>query len=232
MENHGIKKLILFSHHFVNIEIIDRFNHLKKLNPTWDLVPIGFEGYNLLPNSIITNKDKYPSNKDLHYFASYNHLDWFQCDLFLYEGYQQRPYYDRYFLYEYDTICNVSIDHFFNTNFDFFGNNIENPANEMWDWVKLYRKHNIYQSHFKELYSYGQSTCIYITNDILKKCVKEVITNKHLYNNMFCEIRGGTIINQFTNLKKGNCNIQKYISWNKDLISIDKTTDYFYHPIK
>ncbi len=97
------KKLILFSHHKVDKLTIDRFNNVKNLNPSWDVIPIGFDGYELLECSIVTNKEKYPSNKDIQYFASYNHIDWFDPDLFLYEGYIQKPNYDEYFLYEYDT---------------------------------------------------------------------------------------------------------------------------------
>jgi hypothetical protein len=59
-------KLILFSHHKVDELTIDRFNNVKNLNPSWDVIPIGFEGYELLPNSIITNKEKYPTNKIRH----------------------------------------------------------------------------------------------------------------------------------------------------------------------
>ena len=84
---------------------------------------------------------------------------------------------------------------------------------------------NIYQV------TYGH-TCIYMTNNIISKCAKEVIENKHLYNNMLSEVRGGTLVSQFTNLKKGKEDIENYINWKMDLLNIDKTKDYFYHPIK
>jgi hypothetical protein len=152
---------------------------------------------------LITNKEKYPTNHELIKYSDYKHLDWADPDLFLYEGYLQKPNYDSYFLYEYDTICNVSIDSFFNTNLDFFGNNISDPAPEDWWWVEKYRQLNVYNIHFKYLFGYGASTCVYMTNDIISKCAKEVIENKHLYNNMLSEVRGGTLVSQFTNLKKG-----------------------------
>ena len=226
------KKLILFSHHTVDELTIDRLNTVKKLNPSWDIIPIGFEGYKLLEGSIITNKEKYPSNKDIQYFASYNHIDWFDPDLFLYEGYIQKPNYDEYFLYEYDTASNVSIESFFDTAVDFFGNGICNPAREDWDWVKLYRKHNPYNTKFPILYAYGQSTCIYFKNHILKQCVSEVITNKHLYDGMLSEVRGGTLVSQFTTLKKGRHDIEKYISWTHNDIKVNSKIPHFYHPVK
>ena len=226
------KKLILFSHHKVDELTINRFNSVKKLNPNWVVIPIGFEGYELLEDSIITNKEKYPSNKDIQYFVPQYHLDWFDPDLFLYEGYIQKPNYDEYFLYEYDTICNVSIESFFNTRLDFFGSTICNPGEESWEWIKLYRKHNIYNEKFKNIYSCGQTTCIYFKNHILKQCVEEVLKNNHLYNNMFSEIRCGTLVNQFTELKRGMDNINKFISWNVNDISVNKNIPYFYHPVK
>ncbi len=130
------KKLILFSHHYVDLNIIDRFKNLKKLNPYWDVISIGFEGCNLLDNSIQIKKNIYPSNKDIHYYVPNNHLDWFDGDLCLYDIYRHYNDYNEYFLYEYDTICNVSIESFFDTRLDFFGSTICNPGEESWEWIK------------------------------------------------------------------------------------------------
>ena len=69
-------------------------------------------------------------------------------------------------------------------------------------------------------------------NDIIRKCSNEVVSNKHLYNNMLSEVIGGTLVSQFTSLKKGRNDIEKYISWKQELINIDLSKDYFYHPIK
>lgn len=226
------KKVILFSHHYFDENIIERFINLKRLNPNWDVFPIGFEGYNLMSESIITKRDQYPSNKDLVKYSHIKNEDWLNPDLFIYDGYLQKPNYDAYFLYEYDTICNVSVDCFFRTDLDFFGNYICDPAPEDWWWVEKYRLLNEYNIYFNTLYAYGASTCVYFTNDIARKCSNEVIKNKHLYNNMLSEVRGGTLVSQFTKLKKGRDDIEKYISWKQDLISSDKSINYFYHPIK
>lgn len=225
-------KLILFSHHQVDSSVVDRFNNLKRLNTDWDVKPIGFDGYSLLTDSIVTKKDKYPTNFELRDTHPYHHIDWFDPDLFIYDAYLQYPNYESYFLYEYDTICNTSIDSFFDTNLDFFGNNISDPANETWEWITRYRSINKHHNHFKILYSYGQSTCIYFKNHILNKCVNELLVNKHLYNNMLSEVRGGTLVSQFTSLKKGREDIQKYISWTPNDINIDISKPHFYHPSK
>lgn len=225
-------KLIIFSHHYVDETIKNRFLNLKQLNPTWDVLSIGFEGYDLIPNSLIVNKKKYPSNVSINYHVPDKSIDWFDCDLFAYDVYLQKPDYKEYFLYEYDTICNVSIDSFFDTNVNFFGSTVCNPGSESWEWVKLYRKHNLNNKKFPVLYSYGQSTCIYFKNEILKLCVNEILNNKFLYDNMFCEVRGGTIVSKFTDLKKGKSNIEKYISWTPNDIKVDLSIPHFYHPVK
>ena len=226
------KKLILFSHHKADELTINRFYDVKKLNPSWDVVPIGFEGYDLIPNSIVTKREKYPTNKKLIEFAHVHNEDWANPDLFLYDGYFQMPNYDEYFLYEYDTMSNVSIEEFFDTNVDFFGNGIRSPADEKWWWPELYRKINPHNITFNHLHSYGQSTCIYFKNHILKHCAEEVVKNKHLYCDMLSEIRGGTLVGQVTKLKKGRDDIEKYISWTIDDISVDNTIPHFYHPVK
>lgn len=225
-------KVILFSHHKVDELTIDRFNTVKNLNPSWDVIPIGFEGYELLEGSIVTNRKKYPTNKTLIEFAHVHNEDWANPDLFLYDGYFQMPNYDEYFLYEYDTISNVSIEEFFNTDVDFFGNGVRSPADEKWWWPELYRKLNSYNVEFTNVHSYGQSTCIYFKNHILKHCAEEVVKNKHLYCEMLSEIRGGTLVSQITTLKSGREDIEKYISWTSDDIKIDLNKPHFYHPVK
>jgi hypothetical protein len=227
-----MKKLIIFTHHYISDVIIHRFENLKKLNQDWDIVSIGFNEHFLLPGSLRVDKSKYPSNESISYFVPGVNVNWFDCDLLLYDAFLQKPDYDEYFLYEHDTICNVSIESFFDTNVDFFGSNINNPSTEEWEWVKLYRKHNPYNSFFDKIYSYGQSTCIYFKKQILKQCAEEVLKNKHLYNNMYCEARGGTIASQFTELKKGREDIHKFISWTPNDIQVDTSKPHFYHPVK
>jgi hypothetical protein len=49
---------------------------------------------------------------------------------------------------------------------------------------------------------------------------------------MLSEIRGGTLVSQFTELKKGRNDISKYISWVDKDITIDLNKPHFYHPVK
>ena len=71
-----------------------------------------------------------------------------------------------------------------------------------------------------------------MSNDIIRKCSNEVISNKHLYNNMLSEVRGGTLVSQFTSLKKGREDINDFISWTPDDININTNQPHFYHPVK
>jgi len=98
--------------------------------------------------------------------------------------------------------------------------------------VKQYRKLNPNNHKFNNLHSYGQSTCIYFKNHILKKCTEEILKNKSLYNNMLSEIRGGTLVSQFTTLKTGRNDIEQYISWTPDDIKFNVKIPHFYHPVK
>jgi hypothetical protein len=181
---------------------------------------------------LFVNREIYPKNKELVEIDNLHTEDWSNPDFFLYSGYSQLSNYDEYFLYEYDTISNVGIEEFFNTDVDFFGNGIRSPADEEWWWVKQYRQLNPNNYKFNSLHSYGQSTCIYFKNHILKKCTEELLKNKHLYDNMLSEIRGGTLVSQFTTLKMGRNDIEKYISWTPNDIKLNMKIPHFYHPVK
>jgi hypothetical protein len=225
------KQLIIFSHHYVDEFVMWNFNNVKNLNPDWDILPIGFNGYSLIEHSLVVDKSLYPINDSLIPYSPIKTSDWADPDLFIYESWRKFPYYEGYFLYEYDTVCNINISSFFNINVDFFGNNINNPANENWMWVELYRKFNEYSSNFTKLYGYGQSTCIYSKNYILEQCYYELIENKKFYNSMLSEIRGGTLFKKFCELIPSRSDINDFIWWKKlEIKNIKK--EYFYHPIK
>ena len=49
---------------------------------------------------------------------------------------------------------------------------------------------------------------------------------------MLSEIRGGTLVSQFTTLKMGRSDIEKYISWTPSDINLDMKIPHFYHPLK
>ena len=60
-------KVILFSHHYFDNYIIEKIKNIEHLNPSWDVIPIGFKEHTLLSNSLIVNDDKYPKNDNIQY---------------------------------------------------------------------------------------------------------------------------------------------------------------------
>lgn len=225
------KNVIFFTHHKNDEFTFSNFNKLIQFNKNWDVIPVGFKQYSLIPNSLHVDKTKYPSNEQLINFmpVGVTDVEWSEPDLLFYESFFNYPFYEKYFFLEWDCVFNVGVDEFFPTNeFDFFGNNIEDPASEDWEYVKVYRK---YGGCVKSLASYGQSCCVFFTNKILKQVSNEVVLNKHLYKNMLSELRGGTLTKKFTDIKRSRNDIKNYIYWRKDEL-IFRTNSYFYHPIK
>jgi hypothetical protein len=114
--------------------------------------------------------------------------------------------------------------------YDFFGNNCFTISNddESWEFVKIYKK---YGGEMQNLASYGQSCCVFFTNDILKKVTEEILQNSVLYSDMLSELRCGTIVNKFTTIKKARDDIRDFVWWNNTDLVFGKG-HYFYHPIK
>lgn len=225
------KNVIFFTHH-KNDEFTNyNFKRLYEYNASWDIIPIGFKKYDLIPGSVKVLKNKYPTNTYVIADAPIGIADveWTESDLLFYEAHFQYPNYEKYFFIEWDCVFNTGIDNFFPINkYTAFGNNIENPASENWNFVKTYKNKG---GKLSNLASYGQSCCIFFTNDILKSISREVVINKKLYCNMFSELRGGTLIKKYTELVKCREDIMNYIYWNKDPLKFGKD-EYFYHPIK
>lgn len=228
--------LILFSHHFVKEHIEDRFKLLKEFNKDCDIKAIGFkDSKNLLTESIIVDTKKYPNNEAFSRYFN-KHTNWSETDLFLYEAYFQYPNYDKYFLLEYDTIFNTSIKEFFPKikECNHFGSNVYNDLNENWIFYKIYKEKNQKFLTIKETASIGQTTCIYVNNELLSLISKEIIEKKEIYSSMNAELRLGTLIKKFNKqLIKSREDIHEYISWEESRINIDlKKEQYFYHPVK
>jgi hypothetical protein len=227
-----MKRAVIFTHHEDKPITRERLEKVKRLNPEWDVFPAGFKGYALIEGSHEAVKDGFPSNKKLAEYTGFKE-DWLDPDLIFYDFYRNHPNYDGYFVYEYDTICNVPIEKFFDTNFPFVGNDIRDPASPKWHWDIMYRKLNPLHTYFPKLRSYGISSCLYFSKRIMEKCVEELTANKKFYDCMISEARGGTIINMYTELRRAKPDINKYIGWRLQDIDPDLSREeYFYHPIK
>lgn len=224
-------KAIIFTH-FNNTDFeVENSNIIKNLNPSWDFYPIGFEGYDLLANSLVATREDYPNNTGLATITNEctDNPDWYSCDILLCEAYRQLPNYNSYFVIEYDTVCNCSIESFFELDRDFFGNNIKYDVTD-WEWTKRYLQFS--NSIERDFAAIGQSTCIYFKNYALKKFYEEMTINKAEYHNMLCELRLGTVMKSLGILNKSRDDIDKFISYEEWRIDPDFNQDYFYHPVK
>ena len=226
-----IKKAIFFLHYKNDDFTKENFNLLKKYNESWDIFPIGFSEHTLLENSLEADKDNYPKNS-----LNFRSLNGTQADLLIYEAYRLKPNYNKYFFLEYDTIFNTSIDSFFP---NIYKSECCTPAGSIdipdtsWIHLKRYLENN--PEHIKEgeCSTSGVTTCIHFNVNILQKIFEEVVNNKKIYNEMFSELRLGSIIKKFTKPNKIREDINNYISWNVNNIKVDfNKKEYFYHPIR
>lgn len=229
-----MKKLIIYTH-FKNTEFEKiNFDHLKKLNPNWDIVPVGFNNQDLIENSLSVNPETYPCNKKLSLECKCNE-NWLSCDILIAETFFNYPNYDGYFLYEFDTICNVPIENFFEINGDFLGNNCEeNIQSKPWEWINYYKQLTLNTS--SKLGTSGQNTCMYFSKNAISHFYNEMKLNKNnIYDNMLSELRIGTIVQQKFKIKRIKETISKYVSCDpndKNLIDINLNEALFYHPVK
>lgn len=231
-------KLLIFSHYYSDSTIADRFSYLKSLNKDWDIVSAGFKSHeqNLLPNSLVIDTTNYPNNNSVLVAKPDANINWTQGDIFLYDIYTRFPNYKKYFLFEYDTIFNCSIDYFFPNlyKYNHFGSNVFNTLNESWIFIDIYLKNNQYHLPLDRLASIGQTSCIYIDNSLLSLVVSELEYNKKYYDHMFSELRLGSLIKKFVpKLLPARDDIAKFINWDMQNININLSLDnYFYHPYK
>lgn len=224
-------KAIIFTHHENSDFEQQNSNIIKGYNPDWDFYPIGFEGYDLLPGSLVACREDYPNNTGLATITKEcgDNPDWYSCDILLCEAYRQIPNYESYFVIEYDTVCNCSIEDFFKLDKDFFGNNIKHNVDE-WEWVDRYLSFS--NSTKRDFGAIGQSTCIFFKNYALKKFYTEMTDNKHLYHNMLSELRVGTVMKSLNILNKPRPDIEDFISYETWRVNPNFNQKYFYHPIK
>lgn len=222
-----MKICIILSHHYVDDTVSYRFENLKKLNPDCDIFSVGLSGYDLLSQSIVIDRNLWPSNNNIKIKT----IDWSLGDLCLYQTYINYPNYDIYFLLEYDTAFNVPVLEFFpNITSQDCGMNY-GPDFDVTKWYWYNEKYDPKLISKEYLASTGPTTCLWFHNHLLSQISHELMNNVFLYNNMFSELRLGTLTKKFTNIKLNKPKIFKYISYLPSLIE-KKQSVYFYHPCK
>jgi len=223
---------ILFLHYQNDDVTINHYELLKKYNPTKNIYPIGFENHNLIDGShVVSRKQSYPKNDILN--ETFAKEYWSEADLLIYDFYLNYPNLSVYFVVEWDTYCNCSIEQFYqqSLNLDHFGHQIcTSDGLKNWYWYeKLFES----QKNLKNLGGIGPTSCLLFSNLVLSSIVKLMTKNPREYDNMFSEIRIGTLLQQsgFI-LKVPFVDAYKYVNCKDEYISFDPLKLGYYHPVK
>lgn len=215
--------VIVFLHYNINEAGLYHFNLIKEHNKNNKIFSIGFETNQLIKNSYKTSKNKYPKNNKFN-------SEWTEADLLIYDFYLKRPDEESYFFIEWDTYSNCSVEDYYKKflDKDLFAPKVFNSNNlEKWDW---YSRLSGEQKKIEKIGGLSPTTCLYFKNNTLKKITNLLIKNPSSYNDMFSELRLGTLVQQcgFELFESGDQNI----SWKISDIKVDKNKQGFYHPVK
>lgn len=226
--------VILYSHHCKSDVTLHHYNLLKKYNPNIPVVPVGFTWHELIDGSHITSRQPYfPNNQLLNIHINGGKSTSTESDLILYDFYIQNQNYKSYFLFEWDTYCNCSIEEFYGDKLtlDNFCSLHFNDTNvHEWSW------YNTLTSAHKRLPKLGgiyPTSGVYLKREVLHKMVEILINNPSLYDNMQNEIRLGTLVQQagYKINQLGNDFIDFY-EHQEYLNNIKNGIKGYYHPIK
>jgi hypothetical protein len=223
---------ILFLHYSNDDVTIKHYELLKKYNPTKNIYPIGFENHNLIDGShIVCKKELYPKNNILNKTCKREY--WSEADLLIYDFYLNYPNLPVYFIVEWDTYCNCSLENFYGNslNMNHFSHIIHKEESlKSWGWYKLLSEN---QKLIPNIGGMTPTSGILFTKSVLSSMINLMINNPRQYDNMFSELRLGTLLQQSGYiLNKPFLNSESYINWNYDSITFDPLKPGYYHPIK
>lgn len=224
---------ILFLHYNTSDVTVNNYTILKQHNPTKNIYPIGFSGCNLLDGSHEVKKSTiYPSNTELD--LKINRPYWSEADLLIYDFYITYPNLPVYYVFEWDTYCNCSLEEYYgdilNTKSNFSHMTYTDDKLPNWDWYKLLSDT---QKTAPNIGGIGPTSGLLFTKSVLSSIVNKVLSSPRMYDNMFSELRLGTLLQQcgYT-LQKPFTNSEKHINWKYENITFDKNVEGYYHPIK
>lgn len=223
---------ILFMHHKTCDVTINNLNSLRKNNPNKKIITIGFDKFQLLDGSHVVHKNDvlYPNNnlmidknKDWNY--------WSEVDLLIYDFYIHHPNYSHYIITEWDVYCNCSAEDFYGDRLysDALGHGIVTQDNiQDWCWYQFLTEE---QKKIPNLGGIGP-VLILFSNRVLKAITDKLLLNPRLYDNMFSELRMGTLVQQCGFKLKQYSDNDTFVSWKPEYIRFDPKVPGWYHPIK
>ena len=111
------KLAVLYIHHCKNDVTLHNYDRLKRFNPDVDIYPVGFEWHDLIEGShVVRRHDELPNNYILNDILKNGTSS--ESDLYLYDFFLHHQDYDSYFIIEWDTYCNASIEEVYGTAFE------------------------------------------------------------------------------------------------------------------
>jgi len=187
---------ILFLHHNTTDVTINNFNLISKYNPTKNIYPVGFAGNDLIDRSHIVkrSKDIWPSNEFLYKKIKNKPLDWCEVDILIYDFFIHYPRLPIYFVLEWDTYCNCSLEEFYGNNLklsNFANRIVTNEKLDDWVW---YQHLSNDQKKINNIGGMYPTTCMMFSNKLLTSMVNNVRLTPRIYDNMFSELRLGTLV--------------------------------------
>jgi len=223
---------ILFLHCSTNDVTLQNYELIKKYNPTKNVYPIGFENHDLLDDShIVVRKQEYPNNHVLN--EMYGNKYWSEADLLIYDFYLHNPNLSSYLVLEWDTYCNCSLESFYGESLysDTFSHIIHTECNiNDWYWYTMLTDE---QKLIPSIGGITPTSGLLFKNVVLSQMTEKLLANPRCYDNMFSELRLGTLLQQCGyKLTTPFSDSDKYISWDFDNIVFDTSQSGYYHPIK
>lgn len=104
------KFVVLFLHNCKDEVTLYNYDRIKKFNPDVDIYPVGFDWHDLIEDSHrVYRHDEFPNNKILNAALNWNNTKT-ESDLCIYDFFLHYQDYDSYFIIEWDTYCNCSIE--------------------------------------------------------------------------------------------------------------------------
>ena len=225
---------ILFTHHNNGAVTVNNFNRIKQFNPNKSIYSVGFKNNNLLENSFIVDDEQEYLPKNFIFGSESKRKQWTQADLLMYDFiYHNDLPHDKYLIIEWDTYCNCSIEEFYGEALDkeTFGHTVHNPVEEDWNWYR-----DLTQEQKDSLPFFGGYTPtsgLLMSKTILTKINQLILDNPRKYDNMFSELRLGSLIRiAGYSLDTPFENSENFMNWNGGKIIFDKTKNGYYHPVK
>jgi hypothetical protein len=226
------KICILFLHYTNDDVTLRNYETIKKYNPDKIIFPIGFENHNLIEGShIVSRKESYPNNNILNKTCKKEY--WSEADLLIYDFYINNPNLPTYLVIEWDTYCNCSLENFYGnalimSNFS----HVTYPKEMLNNWY-WYTQLSESQKSISNIGGIGPTSGLFFTRLVLSSMVNRMLSSPRTYDNMFSELRLGTLLQQsgYT-LNKPFLNSESYINWNIDNITFDSSKPGYYHPVK